>query len=108
MVRVVVESPQSLDFVHLHLPRASLLEPANPLSGYRYAQGLGYYLSLTDAGADVFIDHLPRGRFSLTFELNASMQGRASEGPARVQCFYAPEFAGFSKGGTINVKKGDR
>ena len=108
MVRVVVESPHALDFVHLHLPRASLLEPAKPLSGYRYAQGLGYYLSLTDAGADVFIDHLPRGRFSLSFELNAAMQGRASEGPARVQCFYAPEFAGFSKGGTINVKKGDR
>jgi hypothetical protein len=104
MYRVVVETPQQLDFVHIDAPRAANLEPVDVLSGYRYASGLGYYLSVTDAGAGIFVDHLPKGRYNLTWEVTVSFKGKALQGPVEVSCFYAPEFAGHSQGGTINVK----
>ena len=104
LVRVVVETPQRLDFVHIDAPRAANLEPVDLLSGYRYASGLGYYLSVTDAGAGLFVDHLPKGRYTLTWEVTVSFRGEAAQGPVKVSCFYAPEFAGHSQGGTINVK----
>jgi hypothetical protein len=98
MVRVVVETPQALDFVHVKAPRAATLEPADLLSGYRFQSGLGYYLSITDAGYDMFIDHLPKGTFSLTWEMTVSHRGTTGNGPVAVSCYYAPEFSGHSEG----------
>jgi hypothetical protein len=104
MQRLVVEAPQQLDFVHVDAPRAANLEPVDLLSGYRHASGLGYYLSVTDAGAGLFVDHLPKGRYTLSWEVRVSSRGKAVQGPVQVSCFYAPEFGGHSHGGTINVK----
>ncbi|ASB47772.1 alpha-2-macroglobulin family protein [Alkalitalea saponilacus] len=103
MNRLVVETPQALDFVHVDAPRAANLEPVDLFSGYRYQSGLGYYMSVTDAGSSLFIDHLPKGRYTLTWEVTVSHRGEAVQGPIRVSCYYAPEFAGHSKGGTIRV-----
>ena len=98
MVQIVVETPQALDFVHVNDKRASSLEPVEVFSGYRYQSGLGYYTSITDAGADFFIDHLPKGKYLFTYELVISHSGITTSGPAVVQCFYAPEFMGNSEG----------
>lgn len=103
MYRLAIETPQALDFVHVSAPRAANLEPLDLLSGYRYASGLGYYLSVTDAGSDMFIDHLPKGRYLLSWEVVVSHEGSASAGPVNVSCFYAPDFSGYGSGGTINV-----
>lgn len=103
MYRLKIETPQALDFVHVSAPRAANLEPLDLLSGYRYSSGLGYYLSVTDAGNDMFIDHLPKGRFLLSWEVVVSHNGSASAGPVNVSCFYAPDFSGYGSGGTINV-----
>ena len=100
MVQLVIETPQALDFVHVNDNRASSLEPVEVFSGYRYQSGLGYYSSITDAGANFFIDHLPKGKYLFTYELVVSHCGLTTSGPAVVECFYAPEFAGHS-GGTI-------
>jgi hypothetical protein len=98
MVRLLIETPQALDFVHVNDKRASVLEPVTLLSGYEWKSGLGYYVSITDAGTDFFIDHLPKGKFNLSYEVVVSHKGKASSGPATVSCFYAPEFSGHSGG----------
>ncbi|TCO05419.1 alpha-2-macroglobulin family protein [Natronoflexus pectinivorans] len=104
MMRVVMETPQALDFVHVDAPRASNLEPVDLLSGFRYQSGLGYYMSIRDGGNSFFIDHLPRGHYTFTWEVTVSHSGEAVQAPIRVSCYYAPEFSGHSKGGTIRVE----
>lgn len=96
MQRVVIETPQELDFVHVNAPRAATLEPVDILSGYRYQSGLGYYLSINDAGAGIFVDRLPKGRYTISWEITVSHSGKAVQGPVQVSCFYAPSFAGHS------------
>jgi uncharacterized protein YfaS (alpha-2-macroglobulin family) len=96
MQRVVIETPQELDFVHVNAPRAATLEPVDILSGYRYQSGLAYYLSINDAGAGIFVDSLPKGRYTISWEMTVSHSGKAVQGPVQVSCFYAPSFAGHS------------
>ena len=105
LVQLIVETPQSLDFVYVNDKRASSLEPIDIFSGYRYQSGLGYYASVTDAGADFFIDRLPKGKYTFTYELVVSHKGYTTSGPAVVECFYAPEFSGHSGG--MRVRSGD-
>lgn len=105
MVRLLIETPQALDFVHVNDKRASVLEPLDVMSGYVWKSGLGYYTSITDAGVDFFIDYLPKGKFTLTYELVVSHKGVATSGPAVVQCFYAPEFSGHSAGSVFSTNR---
>ncbi|HLW08038.1 MAG TPA: alpha-2-macroglobulin family protein, partial [Marinilabiliaceae bacterium] len=105
LIQIEVESPQTLDFVHLKSPRASALEPADHLSGYQWNQGVGFYQSITDAGVDFFIDHLPKGRITLQYETIVSMEGNVVNGPSEVSCFYAPEFAGHGSAQTLHIKE---
>ncbi len=104
MFQLIIDSPQALDFVHINAPRAANLEPLDLLSGYRHKDGLGYYMSISDNATSLFIDHLPEGRYSVSWEVVVSFYGSASYAPATVSCFYAPEFSGNDKGGRINVK----
>lgn len=96
MQRLSVEVPQDLDFVHINAPRAAILEPVDMLSGYRYSSGLGYYLAVTDAGSDLFVDKLSRGTHTLSWEMTVSHSGKAVQGPVAVSCFYAPSYSGHS------------
>lgn len=105
MVRLLIETPQALDFAHVNDKRASVLEPLDVMSGYVWKSGLGYYASVTDAGVDFFIDHLPKGKYTLTYEMVVSHKGLATSGPAVVQCFYAPEFSGHSAGSVFSTSR---
>lgn len=96
MQRLTVEVPQDLDFVHINAPRAAILEPVDMLSGYRYSSGLGYYLAVTDAGSDLFVDNLSRGTHTVSWEMTVSHSGKAVQGPVAVSCFYAPSYSGHS------------
>ncbi|WP_062128359.1 MG2 domain-containing protein [Geofilum rubicundum] len=89
MQRLVVETPQPLDFLHVDAPRAASLEPVDLLSGYRYASGLGYYLSVTDAGAGLFVDHLQR---PLHAQLGSQriVPGKSGPGSRSGQLFLCP------------------
>ncbi|MGQ1946977.1 alpha-2-macroglobulin family protein [Geofilum sp. OHC36d9] len=104
MMRIEIEAPQELDFVHVQSPRAANLEPIDKTSGYHWEQGLGYYQSITDAGMAIFIDHLPKGKSIITWQAVISMKGKATNVPTTVSCFYAPEFAGHGNGTVLDVK----
>jgi hypothetical protein len=104
MMRIEIEAPQELDFVHVQSPRAANLEPIDKTSGYQWKQGLGYYQSITDAGMAIFIDHLLKGKSIIIWQAVVSMKGKATNGPTTVSCFYAPEFAGHGNGTILDVE----
>lgn len=103
-VRLRIESKRNLEFVHLKDTRASGLEPVNVLSGYRYQDGLGYYESTRDASTNFFMDNLPKGVYIFEYDLRASVSGSFSNGLARLQCQYAPEFTTHSDGKKVNIQ----
>ena len=103
-VRLIVRSDRDLDFVHLKDRRAATFEPVEQLSGYRYTNGLGYYQAPGDLATNFFLDRLPRGTYTLEYDLFATFSGTFSNGLGRVQCMYAPEFGANSGGQRVKVE----
>ena len=103
-VRLILRSDRALDFVHLKDRRAATFEPIEQLSGYRYTNGLGYYQAPGDLATNFFLDHLPKGTYTLEYDLFATFSGTFSNGLGRVQCMYAPEFGANSSGARIVVQ----
>lgn len=105
VVRLIVESDQDMNYVHLSDRRAAGMEPFDTRSGYRSNGQVGYYLSVKDAAQHFFINYLPKGKMVLEYELRANLSGDFSAGNARVQCMYAPEFSGHSAGRRVRIEK---
>jgi len=104
MVHITLHSDRNLEFVHMKDLRASGLEPVNVLSGYRWKDGIGFYESTRDVSSDFYFDYLPKGAWVFEYPLVAAQSGDFTNGPASVQCLYAPEFAAHSAGTRIMVQ----
>lgn len=103
-VRLVIKNDRLLEYVHLKDGRASGFEPVAVLSGYKYANGLGYYEAPRDASTDFFISALPEGTHVFEYDLRVVQPGDFSAGVATIQCFYAPEFSAHSAGVRVKVR----
>lgn len=103
IVRIVLTTDRDMEFVHLKDQRAASFEPVNVISGYEYKGGLGYYQTTKDASMDFFFDYLQKGKYVFEYELIASQIGEFSNGRARIECYYAPEFSSHSSGLRVRV-----
>ncbi len=103
VVRLVLRTDRALEYVHLKDQRAAGLEISQPLSGYRYQNGLGYYESPRDAATNFFLSEVPRGTHVFEYRLRASQAGDFSGGLSQVQCLYAPEFSAHSAGSRLTI-----
>jgi hypothetical protein len=104
VVRLVVTSDRDYEFVELADHRPSLTEPVDVLSGWRWADGAGWYLAIRDASTQLFFERLPRGTHVFEYSLRAAHRGTASSGFARIQSRYAPEFSAHSKSVSLEVQ----
>jgi uncharacterized protein YfaS (alpha-2-macroglobulin family) len=91
-VRLLVKSDRTLEFVHIKDLRASGTEPTQAISGYHWDQQLSYYAVNKDVSSEFFLDQLPKGTHTLSYELRVSGKGTQTAGFAKVMCLYAPEF----------------
>jgi uncharacterized protein YfaS (alpha-2-macroglobulin family) len=105
VVRLVLRTDRALEYVHLKDQRAAGLELVNPLSGYQYQGGLGYYESPRDAATHFFLSEVPRGTHVFEYRLRAAQAGDFSGGLSEVQCLYAPEFGATSAGQRLSIGK---
>lgn len=102
--RMVIRLDRAMDFVQLKDARGACFEPLSQLSGYRWGQGIGYYIEIEDAATNFFFDHLGKGIYVLEHPYRIAREGRYQAGIATLQCAYAPEMAGHSAGMMIEVK----
>ncbi len=105
LIRMTLENKQAMDFVHLRDYLPAGFENKNPLSGYRWQGAVSYYQSPGDVATDYYLQHLPKGKFVIEYELNATISGKLNSGPAEIQSLYAPEFGGHSAGEMVEVVK---
>ena len=96
VVRLVVTSDRDYEFLELFDHRPSLTEPVDVLSGWRWADGAGWYLAIRDASTQLFFERLPRGTHVFEYSLRAAHRGTASSGFASIRSRYAPEFSAHS------------
>lgn len=97
-VTLTVVTQQELEFVHLKDLRPAGFEPVLSLSSHQSEQGLWYYQSPRDVSMNYFIDYLPQGSYTFTYDLFVNSSGTFNTGSASIQCMYAPEFVGNSGG----------
>jgi len=104
VVRLKVTSDRDYEFLELSDHRPSLTEPVDVLSGWRYADGVGWYAAVRDASTQFFFERLPRGTHLFEYALRASHRGQASTGFATLQSRYAPEFSAHSASVNLEVR----
>jgi hypothetical protein len=104
VVRLVVKSDRDYEFLELADHRPSLTEPVDVLSGWRWADGAGWYVAVRDASTQMFFERLPRGVHVFEYSLRAAHRGTASSGFAKIQSRYAPEFNAHSASVPLEVK----
>ncbi|NJO86894.1 MAG: hypothetical protein HC821_02250 [Lewinella sp.] len=107
VVQLTLSTDRDMEYIHLKDRRGSGLEPTEQLSGYRYSAGLGHYFSPDDLAVNFFFDYLPRGSYTLEYDLFVNHAGEYSNGLSVVQSMYAPEFSAYSAGGRLRVVSGE-
>ena len=101
IVRLVVRADRDFEYVLLKDLRASCFEPAETLSGIRWAQQAIYYQAIRDASMNFYFYNLPKGTYVFEYPLYANAAGDYSNGIATIQCLYAPEFVSHTAGGRL-------
>lgn len=91
--RLTIRVDRTMDFVQLKDGYAACLEPVDPLSGYRYNGGAGYYVAVNDASTNFFFDRLAKGVYVLEYSYRVNRAGTYETGLATIQSAYAPEYA---------------
>ena len=102
--RLSIRVDRPMDFVQLKDQRGACFEPIGSVSGYRWNNGIGYYVDIKDASTNFFFDHLGKGVYVLEYSYRVSRAGTYETGLATMQCAYAPEYASHSASMTVEVK----
>ena len=108
-VRVVLRfsSDREMDYVHLKDLRAANFEPMSQLSMYSMQGGLWFFKSPKDLSMNYYFTQLPRGTYTLEYEVMVTHAGTFLDGIATIQCMYAPEFSAYDGGTRVQTEGGD-
>lgn len=104
IVRYLIEAKQDLSLVTLSDLRAAGLEQGYDFRGYGISDRLWWSYSRREDRDEIYIDYLPKGKHVLELRAVANVGGSFSYGPARIQSYYAPEYAGNSSGGSFRTE----
>ena len=103
LVRLRIEVDRPMDYIHLSDQKSAAVEGLEQLSQYHWNGGLFYYLSPKDSGTDIFIEHLPRGVYTIDYKVRVIHSGEFNSGIASIQSMYAPEYSGHTEGSILRV-----
>jgi len=102
-VRLVIETKENMEYIHLKDMRASCFEPIDVLSKYEWKDGTSYYKSTKDAATHFFFDNLNKGTYVIEYDIRVNNKGDFSNGITTIESMYAPEFTNHTKGIRIKV-----
>lgn len=104
-VRLTFKVGQDMDYVVIVDDRPACFEPAEQLPSPIYAEGLCFYRENRDSSTRIFIDHLPKGIYQLSYDVFVNNAGRYVSGVAQAQSEYAPQYSAHSSGDVVSVKQ---
>lgn len=102
-VNLTIETKRDMDYVTIIDERGACLEPVEQLPSPIFSEGICFYRENRDAVTNIFVDHLPKGVYRLSYELNVNNAGQFSTGVATIQSQYAPALTAHSSGAILTV-----
>lgn len=97
-IQLTLTADQPFNFLVLKDRKPACVEPVSKISGYRDAKNFGYYLEQRDSEVRFYIDYLPKGQSTLSYDLYIDREGTYFGGLAEVQAMFSPEFVAHSDG----------
>lgn len=101
----VVTSDRDMDFVKVVSPLPACFELASQLSGYRWMGGRGAFLAAHDSDVEIYFDWFRRGTATMDVECFVARAGHYSMGAAAVECEYAKQYGGHTKGQKVTTAR---
>ena len=103
-VRIEISCDRTMEYLELIDGRPSCVEPLSTRAGWRYSDGLSYYVTVNNTDTRCYIDRLEKGRYVVEYEVYVTNPGTFLSGPATLQCMYAPEFRAVSPAQYLRVR----
>ena len=102
-VRIDITCDRTMEYLELIDGRPSCVEPLSTRAGWRWNDGLSYYIVVNNTDTRCYIDRLEKGKYYLEYEIFVTNPGRFLAGPVTMQCMYAPEFRAVEKASYMDV-----
>ena len=102
-VRIDITCDRAMEYLELIDGRPSCVEPLSTRAGWRWNEGLSYYIVVGNTDTRCYIDRLDKGKYYFEYEVFVTTPGHFLSGPVVMQCMYAPEFRATAPAQTIIV-----
>lgn len=102
-VNLIITAARDIDYVAIVDNRAACLEPIDQMPAPIWAEGLCFYRENRDAATNIFISHMPKGTYRLSYLLNVNNAGTFASGLATIQSQYAPAITAHSSGTLLRI-----
>ncbi len=102
-VTLTLRVDRDMDYVTIVDERPACYEPVDQLPTPLFSEGIYFYRENCDSSTRLFIDHLPKGTYILTYDVWVNNAGTFASGIATAQSQYAPQFTAHTAGTTIRV-----
>lgn len=103
-VRIDITCDRSMDYLELIDGRPSCVEPVSTRAGWRWSNGLGYYVTVNSTDTRCYVEHIDKGKYYFEYEVYVTNPGSFMTGVATMQCMYAPEFRATAPAQTLVVE----
>ena len=103
-VTLTIRVDRDMDYVTVIDERPACYEPVEQLPTPIFAEGICFYRENRDSSTRLFIDHLPKGTYILTYDVWVNNAGIFASGVATVQSQYAPQFTAHTSGEELKIK----
>lgn len=103
-VRIDIQCDRAMEYLELVDGRPSCVEPLSTQAGWRWNDGLSYYIEVKGTDTRCYIERLEKGKYWFEYEVYVTNPGRFLSGPVTMQCMYAPEFRATAPAQTLMVE----
>ena len=103
-VRIDIQCDRTMEYLELIDGRPSCVEPLSTRAGWRWNDGLSYYIVVNNTDTRCYIERLEKGKYWFEYEVYVTNPGRFLTGPVTMQCMYAPEFRATAPAQTLTPR----
>lgn len=104
-VRIDISCDRHMEYLEIIDGRPSCFEPLSTEAGWRWNDGLRYYITVTATDTRCYVDRLEKGKYWLEYEVYVTNPGTFLSGPVTMQCMYAPEFRAVAPAERLSVER---
>lgn len=103
-VRIEISCDRAMEYLELIDGRPACVEPLSTRAGWRWSQGLRYYVEVKNTATHCYINRLEKGHYVVEYDVYVTNPGAFLAGPVTMQCMYAPEFRATAPAQRLEVR----